>query len=72
MDYAADFPCEAFQKDWIRIYLEEFNERTPISEAEVEKVYKNVQKFVLVSHLFWGIWALIQAEHSSIEFDYLL
>lgn len=28
-------------------------------------------KFVLVSHLFWGSWAVIQAAHSLIDFDFL-
>ncbi|KAL1505816.1 hypothetical protein ABEB36_005291 [Hypothenemus hampei] len=70
IDYKIDFPSKEFQKDWIRIYLEEFNDGKPTEEA-VENLYVNVIKFVLVTHLFWGIWALIQAEHSTIDFDYL-
>ncbi|XP_066141238.1 ethanolamine kinase isoform X1 [Euwallacea fornicatus] len=71
LDYSKDFPSKDFQKDWIRVYLQEFNGSAP-DENQVEDLCTNVIKFVLVSHLFWGIWALIQAEHSNIEFDYLL
>ncbi|KAI5093937.1 ethanolamine kinase 1 isoform X1 [Silurus meridionalis] len=27
--------------------------------------------FVLASHFFWGLWALIQAQYSTIDFDFL-
>jgi ethanolamine kinase len=30
-----------------------------------------VSKFSLCSHLLWGIWALVQARFSDIDFDYL-
>ena len=26
--------------------------------------------FSLVAHQYWGVWALIQARHSPIDFDY--
>lgn len=71
MDYKADFPPEDFQKDWIRIYLEEFHGRTPLI-TEIDDLYVNATKFVLMAHMIWAIWALIQAEHSDIDFDYLL
>lgn len=40
-------------------------------DAEVEQMYVQVRKFTLAAHLFWGIWSLIQAEHSTINFDFL-
>ena len=27
--------------------------------------------FALVAHQYWGVWALIQARYSPIDFDYL-
>jgi ethanolamine kinase len=27
--------------------------------------------FALASHQYWGVWALIQARYSPIDFDYL-
>ena len=26
--------------------------------------------FALVSHQYWGVWTLIQAHHSAVDFDY--
>ncbi|XP_046394265.1 ethanolamine kinase [Ischnura elegans] len=42
-----------------------------VSEREVHDLYTQVNKFSLASNLFWGVWALIQAEHSTIDFDFL-
>lgn len=28
-------------------------------------------QFVLLSHLFWGTWAVLQASMSNIDFDFL-
>ncbi|KAF9925955.1 hypothetical protein FBU30_004340 [Linnemannia zychae] len=42
-----------------------------ISKAEIlESMYKEVNKFALTSHIMWGLWGLIQATQSDIEFDY--
>lgn len=67
VDYTK-FPEEPLQKDWIRIYLEEF--QNEFTENDVNKLFVQVNKFVLLSHLFWGLWALIQTEHSYINFDF--
>jgi ethanolamine kinase len=40
-------------------------------DAQVEQLYYHVRKFTLAAHLFWGTWALLQAEHSKIKFDFL-
>lgn len=40
-------------------------------EEEVEKLLVLVNKFALASHFLWGTWALVQTEHSTIDFDYL-
>ncbi|CAG9764611.1 unnamed protein product [Ceutorhynchus assimilis] len=71
VDYKSDFPSKELQIDWIKIYLQEFLEREP-EEKEIEALYINTTRFVLVSHIFWGIWALIQAEHSTIDYDFLM
>ncbi|XP_076252215.1 ethanolamine kinase 1 isoform X2 [Rhynchophorus ferrugineus] len=69
-DYKTKFPSKQFQTNWIKIYLEEYLGFPP-SEEEIENLYVNVTKFVLVSHMLWGLWGLIQAEHSNIDFDYM-
>ncbi|KAL8222307.1 UNVERIFIED_CONTAM: Ethanolamine kinase 1 [Gekko kuhli] len=30
-----------------------------------------LERKALASHFFWGLWALIQAKYSTIEFDFL-
>ncbi|CAH1173889.1 unnamed protein product [Phaedon cochleariae] len=69
LDYSK-YPNKEFQERWLRIYLNEFNGTKP-SKKDIEILYVQVNKFVLLSHIFWGIWALIQAEHSYIVFDYM-
>jgi ethanolamine kinase len=37
----------------------------------VDKMYTEVNRYALASHMFWGIWGIIQAKHSKIDFDFL-
>ena len=39
--------------------------------GEVDRLVVEANVFALASHLYWGVWALIQAKHSAIDFDYL-
>ncbi|KAG0212787.1 hypothetical protein BGX28_005634 [Mortierella sp. GBA30] len=42
-----------------------------VSKAEIlDSMYKEVNKFALTSHIMWGLWGLIQANQSEIDFDY--
>ncbi|KAG0021512.1 hypothetical protein BGZ80_002251 [Entomortierella chlamydospora] len=42
-----------------------------VSKAEVlESMYNEVNKFALTSHIMWGLWGLIQAAQSEIDFNY--
>ncbi|KAF9359195.1 hypothetical protein BGX26_012894 [Mortierella sp. AD094] len=42
-----------------------------VSKAEIlESMYNEVNKFALTSHVMWGLWGLIQAAQSEIDFDY--
>lgn len=73
LNYDKHYPSEEYQKNWLKIYLKAFNDDLgePISEEDVHATYTLVQKFALCAHLFWGIWALIQADMSKIDFDFL-
>lgn len=68
MDYGK-YPDKALQFDWLKCYLSEF--KGDFTQHDVELLYVQVNKFVLASHVLWGLWALIQAEHSYIDFDFL-
>ena len=41
------------------------------THEELEHLYKEVEGFSLASHFYWGLWALIQAKISTIDFDYM-
>jgi len=70
IDYTK-YPSREFQLEWLRVYLKEFNSTPDVTDDEVETLYKQVNKFALASHFLWTCWSLIQAEHSTIDFDFL-
>lgn len=74
VDYSL-YPSRELQGQWLRSYLEAYKEYkgfgTEVTEKEVEILFIQVNQFALASHFFWGLWALIQAKYSTIDFDFL-
>ncbi|XP_059615570.1 ethanolamine kinase [Phlebotomus argentipes] len=70
IDYSR-YPSRDLQMQWLRVYLETFMHPQNVSDTDLERLYVQVNQFALASHLFWTVWALIQAEHSTIEFDFV-
>lgn len=74
VDYSL-YPGRELQGQWLRSYLEAYKEYkgfgTEVTEKEVEILFIQVNQFALASHFFWGLWALIQAKYSTIDFDFL-
>lgn len=68
-------PNESTQKQWLNIYLLKYKEKDAvpagISEEDVHMLYEQVKYFILVSHLVWGIWALVQVDISEVDFDFM-
>jgi len=56
---------------WLQKYLQVYNATINVSEKDIDKLYWQVTKFTPLPHFFWGCWALIQSEHSHIDFDFL-
>lgn len=46
-------------------------EQNKESKAFFHALYPIVNRYALASHLFWGFWAVVQAAHSKIDFDFL-
>ncbi|XP_060741763.1 ethanolamine kinase 2 isoform X2 [Tachysurus vachellii] len=73
-DYSL-YPTRDLQYDWLTVYLQsvQINNRvdSQITQREVNTLYVQVCKFSLASHLSWGLWALLQAKYSTINFDFL-
>jgi ethanolamine kinase len=65
-----------FITEYVDSYFEFLEKKTPGAAAgvnkaaEVEKLLTEVDHFRGVPGFYWGIWALIQATISQIEFDY--
>lgn len=68
-DYSL-YPDKEMQYHFFRHYLDAQNARKA-SEAELEELYTETNFYTLASHLFWAVWAIVQAKFSPISFDYL-
>lgn len=70
------YPDKAYQVRWLTHFLEEkfsADGRSPskVTETDIERLYIQTNKCACAAHFFWGLWALIQAKNSTIDFDYL-
>lgn len=70
-------PTRSLRREFLREYLESFNKHhgqaQPTSkekEKQLDDLFEQVDLFRGVPGFYWGIWALIQAQISLIEFDY--
>ncbi|KAK4099732.1 kinase-like protein [Parathielavia hyrcaniae] len=65
-----------FVAEYVGSYFAFLNKKSPgavaavDNEAEVDKLLDEVDHFRGLPGFYWGIWALIQAEISEIDFDY--
>ncbi|KAJ3704897.1 hypothetical protein LUZ61_008602 [Rhynchospora tenuis] len=64
------YPNKEAQYHFFRNYLKPDNPQV-VPESELEALYVETNTFRLTSHIYWALWALIQAKVSTIEFDYL-
>ncbi|CAI2182652.1 11047_t:CDS:10 [Funneliformis geosporum] len=77
-DYSL-YPDKKFQLQWLKHYLNTFNSakgevlrnNDDVTDHELSTLYREVNKFALASHFYWGLWAMIQAQLSDIDFDYM-
>nr|XP_031294666.1 ethanolamine kinase 2 isoform X2 [Camelus dromedarius] len=64
------YPARETQLQWLGYYLQA-QKGAAAAPREVERLYVQVNKFALASHFFWALWALIQNQFSTIDFDFL-
>lgn len=68
------YPSRELQRDWLTAYLESYKHSSgrevTVTETEVTQLYIQVCKFSLASNFFWGLWAILQSQYSSIDFDF--
>ncbi|XP_075401379.1 choline kinase alpha isoform X2 [Tenrec ecaudatus] len=70
------YPTRRQQLHFISHYLAVFHEEFETVNSEEksaieEAMLLEVNRFALASHFFWGLWSIIQAKISSIEFGYM-
>ncbi|KAM7268790.1 hypothetical protein ACFE04_010956 [Oxalis oulophora] len=68
-DYSL-YPSKEEQYHFFRHYIKP-EKPEEVSDEELEAFYVEVNSYMLASHLYWALWALIQARMSPIDFDYL-
>lgn len=71
------YPNKEFQTTWLKTYLSKWHSLNGINltlselERQVNQMLETIDKFSLAAHLYWGLWALVQAINSTIDFDFL-
>ena len=66
------FPSEATQRAFIARYLASLEPKNAAyTPASAEQLYREVQLLGLASNLYWGLWGVLQAKYSALDFDYL-
>ncbi|XP_052604620.1 choline/ethanolamine kinase isoform X2 [Peromyscus eremicus] len=69
-----DYPTRGQQLHFIRHYLAEVQKGQILSEEQKkleEDLLTEANRYALASHFFWGLWSILQASMSTIEFGYL-
>uniref|UniRef100_A0A674EX73 Ethanolamine kinase n=1 Tax=Salmo trutta TaxID=8032 RepID=A0A674EX73_SALTR len=71
-----NYPTKAQQLHFIGSYLSETEQGFENLSAEdqmklKEELFVEANRFALASHFFWGLWSMIQARISTIEFGYM-
>ncbi|XP_042320231.1 ethanolamine kinase 2 [Sceloporus undulatus] len=84
VDYSL-YPSKEVQMQWLRYYLQAYKklgqenqeegsksrgESRAVPEEELESLYVQVNQFALASHFLWACWGLIQAQFSTIDFNF--
>ncbi|XP_066448328.1 choline/ethanolamine kinase isoform X2 [Eleutherodactylus coqui] len=69
----SDYPTREQQLHFFRSYLMESCPELGEDERCVQEaaMVLEVNRFALSSHFFWGLWSILQAKMSTIEFGYL-
>ncbi|XP_051187640.1 probable ethanolamine kinase [Lolium perenne] len=63
------YPDKDVQYHFFRNYLSD--RPSEVQVQDLEALYAETNTYRLASHVYWALWALIQAKVSPIDFDYL-
>ena len=68
------FPSPTQQEEFCRAYLSTSQgiSANDVNEQDISALMEEVQNFVLVNHLYWGLWAVCRAfEEGCTDFNYM-
>uniref|UniRef100_A0A8C7SSJ8 ethanolamine kinase n=1 Tax=Oncorhynchus mykiss TaxID=8022 RepID=A0A8C7SSJ8_ONCMY len=65
IDYSL-YPSPELQRDWLTAYLESCKHSVGLGATVTGREVQELQ----VSNFFWGLWAILQARYSSIDFNF--
>ena len=76
MYYENLYPTKEFRLKWLKEYIKNtkkinFDQTVEPTHEELEELDELVSYFTPLGHLVWGIWSLVQAKFSDIDFDYI-
>lgn len=62
------YPNRDEQKRWLKFY---FQTRQIENQLVDDDLCHRIDQFSALSHLMWGLWALVQSHISLLDFDYV-
>ncbi|PPS06751.1 hypothetical protein GOBAR_AA13901 [Gossypium barbadense] len=68
LDYSI-YPDLEERRRFISAYL--VSSGNEYSDAKVEQLLSDAEKYTLANHLFWGLWGIISGHLNKIDFNYL-
>ncbi|KIV79634.1 hypothetical protein PV11_07184 [Exophiala sideris] len=65
-------PTKSIRRQFLTDYIDSYRAHSdkPVSDDMVDVLYDEVDKYRGMPGFYWGVWALIQATISQIDFDY--
>uniref|UniRef100_A0A8C8CP43 ethanolamine kinase n=1 Tax=Oncorhynchus tshawytscha TaxID=74940 RepID=A0A8C8CP43_ONCTS len=66
IDYSL-YPSPELQRDWLTAYLESYKHSVGYF---LQTARRDIHELICVSNFFWGLWAILQARDSSIDFNF--
>ncbi|CAF1541244.1 unnamed protein product, partial [Didymodactylos carnosus] len=64
------YPSREHQHVWLKTYFKYATFLTQKNDKDLDDICDLIDKFAALSHLFWALWAFVQANVSTVNFDY--
>jgi len=70
LDFDTFYPTREQQLPFLQAYLQESNAEKVVDD-QLEDLLDEVNKFAMASHLFWGLWGIVQHRVSEVGCDFM-